>query len=373
MASLDLMVLDGEARMTLGVVRSFFKRGLSVAVGSSHSFGRANFSRGIKHHFIYDPGNVSKAHSVVRKHVIQMRPKVLMPINDYGWSIVYNNYSDYRDLTKVVPNPGKELFNNLQDKSFLTEISEKLGVSFPVTYRPATFDDANSIRNRLSYPVLLKPRVGVGGSEIRRVDEKDQFCDTLAKYNDVPIIQQIIEGEDLELTLLCVHGEPIAGSAYLSLRNAPLPYGPPSACRTIEDKKLMDIGIGFLRKLNYNGAAHLDFRRDRNDNQIKLLDFNVRLAGTNDISLCSGTDFAYMLYKMALGQNVKPSFRYELGKEFRWYLFNELRYLAKFTPKWRVVRDHLKWKNVSTDISLRDPLPSLVRIAELMKKIWYRQ
>ena len=188
----------------------------------------------------------------------------------------------------------------------------------------------------------------------------------MSEYDEMPIIQELISGEDLELTLLCIRGKAIAGSAYLSLKNYPLPYGPPVACRTIKDDFLMDIGINFLRKLNYNGVAHLDFRRDPNDGEAKLLDFNVRLAGTNEMSICSGIDFGYFLYRLSTGEKVDQIFDYEIDKEFRWLLFGELRHLLATNDKWKTLKNMLRWKNVSTNFSMTDPLPS---IAPVFRKI----
>jgi predicted ATP-grasp superfamily ATP-dependent carboligase len=91
----------------------------------------------------------------------------------------------------------------------------------------------------------------------------------LNKITEVPVIQEYIEGEDLELTILCTQGEPVAGSTYLSLRNVPLPYGPPVACLSIKDDTLMNIGKEFLKKLRVPCVAHLDMRRDRKDGQPK--------------------------------------------------------------------------------------------------------
>ena len=369
MSSLDIMVLDGESRTTLGVVRSFTRKGLSVVVGSGHPLGRSNFSRGVKAHFTYDSSDTKRAHAAILKRVERMRPRVLMPIANFGWSIVYTHYRDYAALTTVVPNPGKKYFDDLHDKWLLAGIAAQNGVSIPETVHPETRREALSLQPHLPYPVLLKPRRGVGGDNIRRVDRRHDFQRVLAGYQEMPVIQALVEGRDYELTLLCVQGDPLAGSVYISLRNAPLPYGPPSACRTIIDDELVTLGMTFLKKLGYNGVAHLDFRKDRRDNRFKLLDFSVRLAGTNDVSLCSGIDFGYMQYRLALGQTVEPAFAYAVGREYRWYLFNELRYLMKITPRAAAVRSHLKWRHVSTDISLVDPIPSFARLAEAARRL----
>ena len=364
------MVLNGESRTALGIVRSLVQKGLSIVVGSGIPFGRANFCNGVKKHFVYEDKDQRKAHSIIFNHVKSLRPKVLMPVGDFDWSIVYNFYHNYEHITTVVPNPGKELFNNLHNKSHLAKISEKYGVSTPKTYTPKTIKDALSMSDELPYPILLKPKRGAGGDKIKRVAGKTHLYDALLEYSEMPIIQESINGEDLELTLLCLSGAPLAGSVYKSLRNAPLPFGPPSACRTIKDQNLMEIGISFLKKLNYNGIAHLDFRRDINDNQAKLLDFNVRFAGTNEVSLFSEIDFGYKLYNLAMGESVTPSFEYKTDIEFRWYLFNELRHLIKTPNRWKTVKNHFRFKNVSTDISFADPLPSIVRFAELAKRLF---
>ena len=364
MLSPDVLVLDGQSRSALGVVRSLSQKGLSVIAGSNDASGLANYSRCIKKHFTYDydTDDLEKAHSAILKQVKILRPKVLMPVMNPSWSIIYTFYGDYKHLTKIVPNPGKDIFDKLFDKSYLAEVSEKHGVPIPKTYMPENIDNALSLIDELPYPVLLKPKKGQGGLGIKRVDEKKDLGSALSEYAEMPIIQELIGGEDLELTLLCIRGEPIAGSVYLSLRNYPLPYGPPVACRTIKDDALMDLGINFLRKLNYNGVAHLDFRRDQNDGEAKLLDFNVRLAGTNEMSIYSGIDFGYFLYRQSIGEKVDQKFEYELDKEYRWLFFSELRYLAATSKKWKTIKDMLRWKNVKTNFSITDPMPNIVPI-----------
>ena len=186
---------------------------------------------------------------------------------------------------------------------------------------------------RFAYPALLKPAESTAGEGIQRVNSAADLSEALRHFDSPPMIQEVVQGDDLELTSLCLHGTPIAGSTYLSLRNAPLPFGPPVGCRTIRDDQLMDAGIRLLRDLRYHGVAHLDFRRDRRDGQPKLLDFNARLAGTDEISSFSGVNFSHLLYRIALGEEPEPCFDFEPGLEFRWLIFGELRHLMQ--TDWR--------------------------------------
>ena len=132
----------------------------------------------------------------------------------------------------------------------------------------------------------------------------------------------------------------------------------------------MKLGKEFLRELSYHGVAHLDFRRDVRDGQPKLLDFNARLAGTNEISLRSGIDFGYLLYKLALPEDVDPVFEYEADREFRWLLPGELRHLSQTHHKLKTLCDLMKWKKVSSEISITDPLPHfMIVIAAIRRRI----
>jgi predicted ATP-grasp superfamily ATP-dependent carboligase len=313
---------------------------------------------------------LAAAHATIIEQVRTLRPDILMPVFDPGWSVIYEYHEEYAHLTTIVPNPGRDLFEDLLDKGRLADYAEKHGVSIPKTFRPLTLDEAIGLKTHLSFPMLLKPPKSVSGVGIQRVDSVSDFVAALKRSHEIPIIQEYIEGEDLELTILCNYGEPIAGSEYLSIRNAPLPYGPPVACRTIQDDTLMGIGTGFLRKIGYHGVAHLDFRRDQRDGQPKLLDFNARLAGTNEISLFSGVDFAFMLYQLALGETVDPRFDYNLGIEFRWIMPGELRHFLQTDRKWQTAKELLKWRKVGTEISLRDPLPHVMMAIDGFRRLF---
>jgi len=364
----SLMILDGEMRNTLGIVRALGRKGISITVGSNHSLGRSNFSKNVDRYFIYPTGNFESAHDVIAKEIEKQKPDILMPIFDKGWSIIFSHYEEYESITRIVPNPGGKLFRHLHDKARLADTAEKYGVPIPKTYRPVSIEEAEDLSTELPYPVLLKPRISSSGKGIKEVSTARELLAALGRMKEMFVIQEYIEGEDLELTIFCIHGEPIAGSTYLSLRNAPLPYGPPVACLSIKDESLMNLGKDFLKKLGYHGVAHMDFRRDRRDGQPKLLDFNARIAGTNEISTVTGIDFAYLQYLITAGERIGPCFDFELGKEFRWIFPGELRHLVQTPDKWKTIKNLVKWKNVKTDISITDPFPHLSMILYGIKR-----
>ena len=370
MSKCDVIVLDGDSRTAVGVVRSFVSHGLSVVVGSTTPFAKAAHSRGVKSRFRYDvpDGDPDAMHQRILEQVRRWQPRMLMPVFDQSWSIIYRFYEAFLGEGVVVPNPGPQVYAEMLNKRVLATRASELGIPIPKTLIPSTIEEARSLCGGLPYPVLLKAPTGTAGRGIHRATSPEEFLDKLEELDEVPVIQELVSGEDLELTILCDRGRPIAGHAYISLRNAPLPYGPPIACRSIREDSLLRIGCEFLSRIDYHGVAHLDFRRDQRDGVPKLLDFNARLAGTNDMSLYAGVDFGYMLFQLAIGERVEPCFDYETDQEYRWLLPGELRHLAATSHKMRTLGELLRWKNVGVDVRLRDPLPHVVALMEWLRR-----
>ena len=364
-----LMVLGGEHRNALGIVRNLGGLGIPLFVGGDSRLARSLYSRYADRRFVYPPvgRDLEAAHSRVIEKVREWRPDVLLPTMDAGWTLVRAFYDDYAKFTTVVPHPANQLFEQVINKATMTQLAQSLGVETPCSYFPEPGDSAAAQHHALSYPVLLKPLQGEGGKGIRIARDAAELSAATGAIKVPFMIQEFINGEDLELTILCVRGEPVAGSACMSLRNAPLPYGPPVACRTIKDDPLMEAGIRLLRGLKYHGVAHLDFRRDQRDGKPKLLDFNARLAGTNEISVLSGVNFPLLLYRLALGEDVETGFDYPSDLEFRWIIFGEARHLIQTRDKLGVLKEFLLRKGVSTNVWPTDPLPHL---AHLLGTVW---
>jgi len=363
----SVMMLGAEHGSALGVIRGLGRRGIRVYAGGCYARPAAGYSRFVTRRFTYSD-SPDLAFDQIVERLRRWRPGVLLPIMDHAWSVVYSHLTDWSDYTTLIPCPDSALRDELGDKARLARLAEAHGVAMPRTFAPPSVEEALALQDELPYPVLLKPAAGTAGIGISLVRDAASLEAALQADDTPPMIQEYVEGEDLELTILADRGEPVAGSAYVTLRNRP-PYGPPVACRTIHDDEFMRIGTGFLRGLGYHGVAHLDFRRDRRDGEPKLLDFNVRLAGSNEISTRTGVDFAYLLYQLALGRRVEPCFEYEVGTEFRWPLFGEIRHLVCSPHKGAVASELLRWRGVHTDVSLSDPLPHVVDLFNVLANV----
>jgi predicted ATP-grasp superfamily ATP-dependent carboligase len=353
------MVISGSLpRAALSVVRSLGRRGIPVDGGDSRRLSPPAFSRYVRRWFTYPAGDVVAAHRVIMRHVRAWRPAVLLPVGNQGWDIIFRFYDDYVRETAVIPSAGRALVERLRDKAELAALAAEHGIPMPQTFRPQTTAEAHARRDRLPYPVLLKPRRSEAGVGIVRVDDPAALTAALARRPDLPVIQEYVDGEDFDLTVICAHGRPLAAAAYAVLRQYPPSYGPPAACRTIRDDELVALGGRFLQGLAYHGVANLDFRRDRRDGRLKLLDFNPRLPGSTEVCIRSGVDLPLMLYRLALGETVTPVLRPPAQVEVRW-LWVELQHLLATREKRGTLRALRRWRGVHTNAALADPLPLL--------------
>ena len=105
---------------------------------------------------------------------------------------------------------------------------------------------------------------------------------------------------------------------------------------------------------------------DPRDNIPKMIEINPRLPGTTESSIVAGMDFPYMLYKMALGERIRSTYRYKLNRKFRWLLFAELFYLLKTRNKLAILKRYTDFRNTRTEIDFADIKPHIIQFLGLL-------
>ena len=217
--------------------------------------------------------------------------------------------------------------------------------------------DLDAVPPDWPYPALLKPAHSLAGRGILPVESADALRGAFAAARGEHVLQERLEGEDLELTILCDRGRTLAASAYRAVRSFPRRFGPPVAAETVDDEDAVAIASRLLQAIGYHGVAHLDMRHDRRDGVPKLLDFNARLAGTDEISTASGVSFAWLLYAMALGRPVGEGLRGKPGVRFRWLFYGELLWALEGPNRLRSLASVLRDRRGATNAWWSDPLP----------------
>jgi len=375
----SIMILNGENRGVLGTVRSLGKRGIPIFVGGSKILSRANYSKYCKRRFIYHTpdSDIQKMHEDILRNVKQLKPDVLLPFSSDTAYVVLKNINEYKGYCNISPLLNFKKFNLMNDKETMIKEVLKFGCIVPKTYFLNNIKEAQEISERIEYPVLIKPRVSAGGRGIIKVSSPEELVKEYAFISNKkridfwydplrPIIQEFIQGETIyTVYVLFNKGKHVASMVKKVCRQYPSSFGPVIAYDTILNEKIRSIAVNLFKQLNWNGPANINFIIDPKDNKPKMLEINPRLWATVEMSIKSGIDFPYMLYKLALGEKIEETTDYIINQRFRWVLFGEFFYLLKSNNKLEVIKDYLNLKNIKTEIDLTDIKPHLIHFLDL--------
>lgn len=376
----SVMILNGENRGVLGVVRSLGKRGVPVLVGGNRILSRSIYSKYCKKGFVYTSSyhDADQMHETILRNVKKFKPDVLFPFGSDTTYVILKNIDVYKKYCDIIPLLDFKRFCMFNDKETLIKEAVKAGCSIPKTYFPIDLEEVEQLAERLEYPVLIKPRIGSTAKGITKVSSSfelikhygvlsNQNNPTLTYDSTRPIIQEFVPNKNTyTVYVLFNKGKHIASMVGENHRHYPLPFGSPISNITVLNEGIRMLAVNLFKKLDWHGPANIHFIMDPRDGVPKMLEINPRLWATVEMSIKAGIDFPYMLYKIALGENVEEMLGYEISQKFRWVLFGEFFYLLKSRGKLETFKDYLNFKTTKTEIDLKDIKPHIVHFLDLL-------
>jgi len=376
----SIMVLDGESRAVLAVVRHLGRRGVPVFVGGSTTLARAKYSKYCRKGFTYHSSRhgTEAMHRDILQNVKRLRPDVIFPFGSETTQLVLDHSEEYEKHCRIVPMLDAEKFKLFNDKGTMIREASRVGCSIPKTYFPKDLGDAGKLSLHLDYPALIKPRTSSTGKGIIKVHSPRELAREYALVSKQrkegtaydpsrPVIQEFIPGTlNYTVVVLFDHGRHMASIVNQNHRYYPVPFGPPIFNETVLNERIRRIAVDMFRKLKWHGTANVNFMIDPRDNIPKMIEINPRLPGTTESSIVAGMDFPYMLYKMALGERIRSTYRYKLNRKFRWLLFAELFYLLKTRNKLATLKRYTDFRNTRTEIDFADIKPHIIQFLGLL-------
>jgi len=165
--------------------------------------------------------------------------------------------------------------------------------------------------NEMRFPVLVKPRLGGNGIGIRRFDDAGALSQHLSVAGpwDKTIVQTLLDGFDIDCSVLCDRGEVLAYTIQRGFLGAS-GFRPPGGIEFVDDERVIGIVRKMMAALSWSGVAHVDLRYDSRANQLNVIEINPRFWGSVLGSLHAGVNFPYLACQAALGRPfVTPDFR----------------------------------------------------------------
>jgi predicted ATP-grasp superfamily ATP-dependent carboligase len=329
---MSILVTDGNQRATLAVVRALGRQGIRVTVGSDRPNSLAGSSRYCSNRICYpsperDPASFQ---SYIAEEARHGHYRVLLPMADITMGLIADIRSEFAEPLRL-PIPRQEQVNSVQNKGYVLELAEQLGICCPQTFIPDTHEKLRFVAQRICYPVVIKPRFSsrlVNGKwKTGRVQYAHGPEDLETKYSEShacipnPLIQEKIEGQGVGVFLLLWNGDLKAAFCHQRLREKP-PSGGVSVFRQSIplDEQLLERSSALLKALRWQGPAMVEYKLDQRDGRPKLIEINGRFWGSLQLAIDAGLNFPQMFYRLACGEQVPAQFNYRHYVKSRWLL-----------------------------------------------------
>jgi D-aspartate ligase len=315
----------------LTAVRCLGREGISVK-GFDVGAGRAGFrSRYCTAEVCPDP--LRQPDELVRflnRQVRDGRQKiVLLPTSDVFFLFLSRHRAQLADEF-LLNLPCEDVAESVVNKRGLYELAAANGTAFPKSWFPGTYDEALAVKDSLRYPAFIKPywghqwRAYFGGQHKGfKVQSPDEF---LARFREVlasghpALVQSYVASADDNLFSLSLYvsrtGEVLAAFPRRQVRQYPSNSGTVTLAISERNPGLLADGTRFCQSIGYRGIAGLEYKRDREDDQYKLLDFNPRLMLSDGLTAYCGANLPLLQYLDVTGQ--RPAPRREYAEGVKW-------------------------------------------------------
>jgi Predicted ATP-grasp enzyme len=317
-------VILGGHYGSLAAIRSLGRKGVPVAfLGDPLSV--AAVSRYVTHFVVWrgaaEPDPLSRLLDIGRR--LGLSQWVLMPSADFETQLIASNAAALAAFFRVAAQDWSTL-SQLHDKRLLSPLARSIGVGFPSVY-PSDGDMRDAV-----LPVVIKPGItrrdnALTRAKAWRADRLDQLKTMQAEAHrlmgeDGFVIQQLIPGDgDVQYSYagLWDNGRELRGMTALRLRQFPLHFGTsPFVVSTALPRAATEAGR-LLAAVNYTGLIEIEFKHDRRDDQLKLLDANTRIWAWIGLGEAVGIDFPYLAALLACGAELPQAGPVHYGPAWR--------------------------------------------------------
>ncbi|WP_231956080.1 carboxylate--amine ligase [Aneurinibacillus soli] len=246
------------------------------------------------------------------------RYELLIPSDDIVMQIVIEHREKIEALTTCLLPPNKS-YEQAADKYTTTLLAMKAGIPCPQTLCPKDMEEVKCLAEKLSYPVVIKPRKSSGSRGIRIVKHREELVSLyqqIAMQYTRPMIQEFIPlGERYDVCLLYNRNGELRGSfVQKEVRHFPVDIGPSTVQKSVWMPELVEQAKTLMQNLPWCGVVEIEFMQDPRDGIPKLMEINPRYWNSLEMAIQSGVDFPYMMYQAAIKGDAKEVHHYTIGK-----------------------------------------------------------
>ena len=355
------LVTDGGGRQTLSIIRGLKEIGCHVTVICKQKLDLCYASRlPDKKILVRDMSGSEGLHRIIMREITTQKYDVLVPIAENSTNVVTSHEREYKKYVRIACAP-REIYIQAFNKQITFEKAMASGVSCPITRHEN--EDIDVFLERTPFPIIIKPRNGVGSIGFHKMDTKEEFKAYISKKNiniDDYVVQEFIHFSQRRSAYILMDGKGNIKTGLVAevKRWFPLDAGTGTCIQTVDDPELLNNAIKLLKTMNWKGFANVCFMTDDNDKRMKLLEINGRIPASVKICFMCGSNVSKQLIELAFDQEVTSypiNDNFGLATrhfqaDFMWFIKSSNRFHSK--PSW------FSWNHTKDIVfSIDDPLP----------------
>ena len=311
------------APSTVACLRSLAPRGVYTIVGSESRTTPGSLSRHCDRFVtLPDPRTDLEAYGQTLLSLAS-RPTVdtIIPVREEDIYTLAANKAAFAEEI-ATPWPDFDVLRRVQDRVELFAAAEAAGVGMPETTLLDEWDD-------WSQETIIKPRYTVAAPEYLGQDaDRNDIGSTvyhesgappavessLTEWGHLPIVQEYVpDPREYGFFALYDHGEPVATFQHCQHRGYKYSGGPSSYRESTAIPELETAGLAILDELEWHGLAMVEFLRDPDTGEFKLMEINPRFWSSLPFTVQAGVDFPYYYWQLAQGESIGSQPEYTVG------------------------------------------------------------
>ncbi len=308
---------------------------------------------------------------------------VVLACSDEGLELIARHRAELLELGYIPMEADDEVLLAMLDKERTYALADEHGIPAPRARPLRDQADVDAVIRELSYPCVLKPihshifaRRTKSGSKVLTAESPEELQTVFERMSAIGVemlVTEVITGPDDECVsyygYLDERGEPLIHFTKRKIRQNPPHFGIGTYHATTHDPEVADIGLRLLQAVGLRGLGNVEFKRDGQDGQLKLIECNARFTMSNELIRVAGIDLALFSYNRLLGRPTPPVDSYREDVRL-WYPLEDTHAFLEYTRngelslgRWvgsLLYRQHLPVARID------DPLPALLRASRMI-------
>ncbi len=213
-------------------------------------------------------------------------------------------------------------------KSNLPEYGKKYGVNVPFSKPITSIADIDKLDEDFDFPYVVKGKFYDAYIAYDKEQAKMYFHKISAKWGLPIIIQEFVKGTEVNVVALG-DGKGNTVGAVPMRKQYITDKGKAWGGITLDDKSMLDLTHKIIGQTQWRGGMELELIRT-SKNELYLIEINPRLPAWVYLAVGAGQNLPEALVQLALGQEVKPFTKYDIGKMFIRYSYDMITDIDEF-------------------------------------------